>query len=744
MNGEQTKRILRTALAVACLALAGTAAGAGIDYATYLGGTGDEAEVWFGGAVGLARDDAGNRYLTGTTRSTDFPTTPGADRTLDGDADVFVTKVRPDGSVAYSTYLGGGCDDFARDVAVDAAGNAYVTGQVNGGGLCTATPGVLVAKLDPNGNVIYASRIGGSLLDSSYGTAIAVDGAGHAYVTGAALTTDFPTTPGALQTVACPNPYPFAGDGFVAKLSLAGDALIYSTLLCGAGDDLPADIAVDAAGNAYVAGATASSDFPLVEPLDATRGGGVVGLSGFVSKLAPDGSHLVYSTFLGGTETSVVNALAIDAAGSAYVTGETIAVDFPTTPGVLQASAGRRFCIQGCSDAFVSKIAPSGSSLVYSTYLYGELDDRGAAIAVDGAGNAHVVGTTFSLYFPVLDAFQPSNHGLDDAFVVQLNADGTRLVHASYLGGGGPGPATGGDVGSAIALDGAGNADVALYTLSPDLPTTPGAFQPALGDGVCDVLGTVCGDGFLAHVVAGGPGAVPPVRLGVDASDAAPGMTVTATWDGNTTPTADDYLRLFPLGGSTEDLGDAPIHWWPTPNAGRGQLVLQLPADLPLGTYELRLFSPPLGSVLPIVVARSAPIRVASAVPPPPGGPCDDGDPCTEDASVAGVGCVSTPASGIASVTCTCARAVPATCGGQVVPPAIGSRRQRVCELFADAAGAPRRAVAARLRRAVQTLGGSIRLVAKASRKGVSAACAGALKDELRDAKRRTMRLLRS
>jgi hypothetical protein len=739
-------RLLRATLAAAWLALPAIAAGARIEQATYLGGTGDDAEVWFGGAVGLARDAAGNRYLTGTTRSTDFPTTPGADGTLDGDADVFVTKLRPDGSVAYSTYLGGACDDFARDVAVDAAGNAYVTGQVNGGGLCTALPGVLVAKLDSNGNVVYASRLGGSLTDSSYGTAIAVDGAGHAYVTGAALTTDFPTTPGALQTVGCPNAHALAGDGFVAKVSAAGDALVYSTLLCGAGDDLPVDIAVDAAGNAYVAGATASSDFPLVDPLDATRGGGVVGLSGFVSKLAPDGSHLVYSTFLGGSETSVVNALTIDAAGSAYVTGETIAVDFPTTPGVLQERAGRRFCIQGCSDAFVAKIAPSGSSLVYSTYLYGELDDRGAAIAVDGGGNVYVVGTTISLYFPILDAFQPMQHGLDDAFVAKLNADGTRLLYSSYLGGGrsGPSPATGADVGSAIVLDAAGAADVAGYTLSLDLPTTPGAFQPALGAGVCDVLGTVCGDAFLARIAADGPGVTPPVRLGVDTADAAPGGTVTATWDGNTTPTADDYLRLFALGETTEDFGDAPIHWWPTPNAERGQLSLQLPANLPLGTYELRLFSPPPGSVLPVVVARSAPIRVASAVPPPPGGPCDDGDPCTDDASVAGAGCVSTPAAGFASLTCTCARGVPATCGGQVLPAALGSRRQRVCGRFADAAGAPRRSAVARLRKAVQTLGGSIRLVAKASRKGVSAACAGALKDELRDAKKRTARLLRS
>src|SRR5439155_1186721 len=193
--------------------------------APYLGGTGDEARVSLDGEVHLARDGAGNVYLTGTTRSTDFPTTAGAYRMLGGSADVFVTKLSPAGAVLYSTYLGGPCEDYARDIAVDGAGNAYVTGEVNGGGTCVSDPGVLVAKLDANGSLVYATRLGGSLLDSSYGTGIAVDGEGHAYVTGVAITSDFPTTPGAYRTTACPNVYPFAADGFVAKLSADGSAL---------------------------------------------------------------------------------------------------------------------------------------------------------------------------------------------------------------------------------------------------------------------------------------------------------------------------------------------------------------------------------------------------------------------------------------------------------------------------------------------------------------------------------------
>src|SRR5262249_55455144 len=154
-----------------------------------------------------------------------------------------------------------------RAIAVDAAGDAYVTGRVND--LCyfgEGEPGVLVAKLDPAGNVVYASRFGGRLADSSIGQAIAVDDAGQAYVAGVANsdTHDFPTTAGAYRTVECANVYPFAGDVFVAKLAADGASLVYSTILCGSGDDAAAGIAIDAAGHAYVAGTTASSDFPTV------------------------------------------------------------------------------------------------------------------------------------------------------------------------------------------------------------------------------------------------------------------------------------------------------------------------------------------------------------------------------------------------------------------------------------------------------------------------------------------------
>jgi len=745
---------LITMLLVTVAPVAESSAAPVVTYATYLGGTGDEARVYFEGEVSLARDPAGNLYVTGTTRSTDFPTTEGAYRTLGGSADVFVTKFSPGGAVVYSTYLGGPCEDYGRAIAVDADGNAYVTGEVNGGGTCVATPGALVAKLDPDGGLVYASRLGGSLVDSSYGTGIAVDAAGHAYVTGAALTSDFPTTEGAYRRAACPNVYPFAGDGFVAKLSVDGSALVYSTLLCGQGDDSPSSIAIDSDGNAYVAGTTASSDFPLVDPIEVTRGGGVVGLSGFVSKLSPDGSQLLYSTYLGGSESAVINAMALDAAGSVYVAGETSSVDFPTTPGVIQEHAGKRHCYAGCSDAFVAKIAPSGSALVYSTYLYGELDDAVNAIAIDGAGNAYVVGQTVSLLFPILDAFQPSKRGVDDAFVVKLNPDASRLVYSSYLGGShfDRSPSNGSDTATAIVLDAAGNAYVAGYTQSMDLPTTLDAFQRNLARGSCDVQDTACGDAFIARISEGGPGVAPAVDLTVDADAVPPGGTVTATWSGNPTPSESDYLRLFALGSAGDEFDD-PVIYWPTPNAAAGRLSLQIPADLPVGWYELRLLSPDPEWHLPAPIARSRPIRVDGALPPPPppgttcgdgtAAACDDGDLCTDDACVAGVGCVSTPVSGFAGVTCTCGRDVPAACAAEVLPGSYGRRRQRVCELFAAAATSRRTLALRRLRRAVQTLNVSVRLVGGVWRRSISAACAEALKGDLRDVRDRAGTMLK-
>ena len=227
-----------------------TGAAATLSFSTYLGGSGDEADDFLGGVVGVAVDTAGNVYVTGTTQSADFPTTPGANRTLDGNQDAFVTKFSPTGSLVYSTYVGGPCNDIARDIAVDAAGNAYITGRANAG-VCLSgpEPGVLVAKLGPTGDLVYSLVFGGSLADSSIGQGIKVDAAGQAYVTGLAASSsgDFPTTPGAFRTTPCDDVW-YTADVFVTKINAAGSGFVYSTYLCGTGGDSANGIAIDAAG----------------------------------------------------------------------------------------------------------------------------------------------------------------------------------------------------------------------------------------------------------------------------------------------------------------------------------------------------------------------------------------------------------------------------------------------------------------------------------------------------------------
>ena len=632
-----------------------------------------------------------------------------------------MTKFSPTGAVIFSTYVGGPCDDIGRAITVDAAGNAYITGRTNAG-VCLSgpPPGVLVAKLGPTGAVVYSFVFGGSLADSSIGQGIKVDAAGQAYVTGLAASSsrDFPVTPGAFRTTPCEDVWDTA-DGFVAKINAAGTALVYSTYLCGTGNDSPNGIAIDAAGNAYVAGSTTSPDFPSVNALQPSLGS-ADGANGFVSKLSADGAHLVYSTYLGGSGDDAIGGIALDGDGNVYVTGETTSTDFPTTPGVVQEQAGYRLCVPigPCTDAFVTKIDPSGSALVYSTYLYGELDDGGSGVAVDAAGNAYVVGTTGSQFFPILDAFQPARGGVFDAFVAKLAPDGTELAYSSYLGGSQSAGSliTGWNEGTAIALDAAGSAYVVGSTQAADFPTTPGAFQNHLGGGGCNSIGLACRDAFVARITPGGAGVVPDISLGVTPADAAPGGPLTATWAGIPAPTASDVLSLYLLGSG--ELGIAPdrpaLTSWPTGGAAGGTLVLTLPPALLPGTYELRLLNPDPNSYNQLTaIARSEPIRVGGSATSQPTTttttlPCASAR-CTLDSSVA------SPA-----------------CAGQVVPSSVTTKFDRATTLLEEAGTSPAKQAGRLLkqaRRALKSAKASTSRASSGKRPKISSECATVLED---------------
>jgi len=325
-------------------------------YSTFLGGAGRDGET----GESIAVDSDGHAYVMGFTSSSDFPTTPGAYDTSfnePGGWDVFVSKLDSSGSsLVYSTFLGGSGDDRGKGIAVDGDGNAYLTGYTTSLDFPT-TPGaydtshngglrdVFVSKLDSSGSsLIYSTYLGGG--DEEYGWGdIAVDGSGHAYVSGSTHSPDFPITSEAYD-----KSHNGGEDVYAAKLDVSGSSLVYSTFLGGSGKDAGESVAVDSSGHAYVAGTTGSLDFPTTPgAYDTSHNGGQD--DAFVSKLDVSGSSLVYSTFLGGSSDEGGWGLTVDGDGDAYVTGFTSSSDFPTTPGAYDRSLDSVY-----NDVYVSKL----------------------------------------------------------------------------------------------------------------------------------------------------------------------------------------------------------------------------------------------------------------------------------------------------------------------------------------------------------------------------------------------------
>ncbi len=373
--------------------------------------------------------------------------------------------------LSYSTLLGGSSSDAALALAVDSTGSAYVAGFTASYNFPTANPAqsysgggndVFVAKLSPSGNgLVYCTYLGGSADDRAYG--IAVDSSGSAYVTGSTTSQNFPVR-NALQ--ASLNG---AKNAFVFKLSPAGNSLVFSTYVGGNASDTGYGIALDGSQNMYVVGDTTSVTFPTSGGLQKSNHGG---MDTFLFKLSADGSKLVYSTFLGGTSDDHGAAVAVDASGSAYITGSTYSPDFP----VAAASQSK---IGGGQDAFVARVSADGSSLLFSTFLGGSggsvgYPESAQGIALDAQGSAYIAGVTSSSDFPLLNPLQTSRVGSSpDAFVAKLTASGS-LSYSTYLGGSGV------DMANAIAVDGSGSAYVVGQTFSSDLPTV-NAYQASSG-----------------------------------------------------------------------------------------------------------------------------------------------------------------------------------------------------------------------------------------------------------------------
>jgi hypothetical protein len=434
-------------------------------WSTFLSGSSGD----YGHAIAL--DPSGNPVLTGETYSPDFPATPGAyDTSYNGGyEDAFIAKLSSTGStLLWSTFLGGSSPDVSTDLALDAAGNPVLTGYTSSTDFPTTSGAydgsrnglhdAFVTKLSSTGSELFLSSfLGGTLGDTGY--ALALDSTGNVVVTGATASTDFPTTPGTYDTSFNGNV-----DVFVTKLSSTGSALLWSTFLGGSNADWAHALALDFSGNPVLTGYTPSADFPTTPGAYDASSNGTNDV--FVTKLSSTGSALLWSTFLGDSLRDEGLDIALDSSGNPVLTGWTESSNFPTTPGAYDTS------YNGAVDVFVTKLSSTGSELLWSTFLGGSDGDEGSTLALDSSECPVLTGFTGSIDFPTTPgAFDTSYNDGADVFVAKLSSTGNTLVWSTFLGG------SDFDWGRALALDSSEDPVVTGFTLSPDFPTTPGAYD---------------------------------------------------------------------------------------------------------------------------------------------------------------------------------------------------------------------------------------------------------------------------
>ncbi len=412
--------------------------------------------------------------------------------------------------LAYSTFLGGSGADQVFGVAVDPQGNFYVVGQTASSnlpvkGAFQGTSGgftdAFVAKFNADGSgLVYCTYLGGSLIDIGQG--IAVDSTGSAYVTGFTTSTNFPTK-NALQATLKGQQ-----DIFVTKLSPDGASLVFSTYLGGSALDTIAAIALDAQNNVVLAGTTKSTDFPTVNELEGSLHGAAGNSDAFVSKISADGSHLIFSTYLGGASVEGATGVAVDSQGDILVSGGTDSTDFPVQNAIQGTAGGGPTSNAITSDAFLTKLAGDGSAILFSTYWGGTGSEQATSVSVDASNNIILAGETTSTDFPTLNPLEgiPANGGAQiTGFVTKFKSDGSAMLFSTYFGG------TGSETifGSAVDLN--GNIYVSGNTTSTDLPVT-GAIQSTYGGGASD--------GFVSEISANGSALIFSTYLGGAGTDA--------------------------------------------------------------------------------------------------------------------------------------------------------------------------------------------------------------------------------
>jgi Beta-propeller repeat len=463
-------------------------------FSTYLGGSQTEQ------IRGVTTDGQGNIYVTGGTASPNFPTTAGAySRTHNGSYDVFVTKLAPSGRILWSTLLGGPNYDRAYAIEVDAQGFVYLTGRAGPGfpttrgafqpiyqGTTVSLYGrqnAFVAKLSPDGSsLVFASYFG--TMDGNRD--LALDQSGNIFVATGYDPAKFPPLPASWFA----NSYkkePSGADCIIAKISNDGSRVIWATYFGGSGiESGTPSIRVDKQGYPVLLSFTNSGDLPTTPGAYNRSFRGVWDM--FVAKFTPDGSKLVFSTYLGGSDTEFTetHGLALDAQSNVIVAATTKSKDFPITPTAFQkvykgsggSTTGGNTNYPG--EGFVAKLSSDGTTLLAATYLGGNLGEGIEGVGVDSQGNVYASGATYSSNFPVTsEAFQVTNGGGADFFVAKLSADLSTLLYGTYLGGNNI------DYGRASTVDANGNIYVAGEVKSTNWPTR-NALQGSYGGGDSD------------------------------------------------------------------------------------------------------------------------------------------------------------------------------------------------------------------------------------------------------------------
>jgi uncharacterized protein (TIGR03437 family) len=568
-----------------------------LQYASYLGGSGADA------IQSVEVDASGNVFVAGYTTSTDFPIVDGALSNNRGNGDGFIAKLNSTGStLTYASYLGGAGDDQMTGIGIDGTGSIWVTGFSNSTNfplqaqLQTVIAGgydVAVARFSRAGLLQFSTYLGGSGDDK--GEAIAIDAASAVYVTGGTLSNNFPTGIAAQvnyggASASCPTTsagLAMAGDAFVFKLNSSGATLQYSTYLGGSGCEVGTGIAVDLSGNAYITGATTSSNFPTAGALQNNLGGGSCAPLGggsytcpdaFVTKLNSGGTGIVYSTYLGGNSLDAGSGIAVDSTGAAYVVGTTQSANFPLA-SALKSTLG------GTQDAFVAKINAAGTALTFSTYFGGSGADSGSAIKLDALKRPFIVGSTLSGDLPLVKQIQNNLAGNSDVLIATLSPSGNNIDYSTYYG------STGDDYGLGLAIDGSGNIWTGGYTQSGAFPTRGLPLQASSGGGQDGIL--LKTDGVPGGPAVNAGGVVNNASYGQSTS-VAPG-SIAAVFGNNLNdgssvlaPAIDPITgRLATsLGGASVSVNNlaAPLYY-STP----GQLGIQIPFEVGTGSTTIQV-----------------------------------------------------------------------------------------------------------------------------------------------------------